>query len=78
MRWHAAPACGFGNFGIARHAAESPCASSHTFQRTVASYLDEANAPLAEIANQFGHGDINVTATYLGRRQGVTRAASIL
>ena len=59
-------------------AAGVPWASSHTFRRTVASWMDEANAPLAEIANQLGHGDINVTATYLGRRQGVTRAASIL
>jgi hypothetical protein len=26
--------------------------------------MAEANASLAEIANQLGHGDINVTATY--------------
>jgi integrase len=59
-------------------AAGVPWASSHTFRRTVASWMDDDGAPLAEIANQLGHGDINVTATYLGRRQGPTRAARIL
>jgi integrase len=55
-----------------------PWATSHTFRRTVASWMDEAGAPLAEIANQLGHANVNVTATYLGRRQGSNRAASIL
>ncbi|WP_183407713.1 tyrosine-type recombinase/integrase [Nocardioides marmoriginsengisoli] len=53
-------------------------ATSHTFRRTVATWMDEAGAPLAEIANQLGHANVNVTATYLGRRQGSNRAAQIL
>jgi integrase len=40
-------------------------ASSHTFRRTAATWMDEAGAPLAEIANQLGHANVNVTATYL-------------
>ena len=52
-------------------------AGTHTFRRTVASWLDEAGAPLAEIANQLGHADINVTARYLGRRTAPTRAADV-
>ena len=53
-------------------------AGTHTFRRTVASWLDNAGAPLAEIANQLGHGDINVTAKYLGRTTAPTRAASVM
>ncbi len=53
-------------------------AGTHTFRRTVASWLDEAGAPLAEIANQLGHADINVTAKYLGRKTAPTRAADIM
>lgn len=53
-------------------------AGTHTFRRTVASWLDEAGAPLAEIANQLGHGDINVTAKYLGRKTAPTRAADVM
>ena len=34
-------------------------------------------APLAEIANQLGHADVNTTAGYLGRRQAPTRAGSV-
>ena len=45
-----------------------PWAGTHTFRRTVASWMDEAGASLAEIANQLGHADTNVTAGYLGRR----------
>lgn len=59
-------------------AAGLPWATSHTFRRTVATLMDEAGAPLAEIANQLGHADTNTTAGYLGRRQAPTRAASIL
>ncbi|MCO7239067.1 site-specific integrase [Aeromicrobium sp. CnD17-E] len=59
-------------------AAEVPWAGTHTFRRTVASWLDEAGAPLAEIANQLGHADINVTARYLGRRTAPSRAADIM
>jgi len=44
-------------------------ASSHTFRRTVATWMDEAGAPPAEIAKQLGHTNVNVTATYLGRHR---------
>jgi len=40
--------------------------------------MDEAGAPLAEIGAQLGHGDLNVTARYLGRTTAPTRAASIM
>jgi integrase len=53
-------------------------AGTHTFRRTVATWLDAAGAPLAEIANQLGHGDTNVTATYLGRTTTPTRAAVVM
>jgi integrase len=55
-----------------------PWAGTHTFRRTVASWMDEAGCPLAEIANQLGHADINVTAGYLGRRTKPTRAADVM
>lgn len=55
-----------------------PWAGTHTFRRTVASWMDEAGCPLAEIANQLGHADINVTAGYLGRRTQPTRAAEVM
>lgn len=53
-------------------------AGSHTFRRTVATWMDEAGASLAEIANQLGHADTNVTAAYLGRTAEPTRAAEIM
>lgn len=53
-------------------------AGSHSFRRTVASWMDEAGAPLAEIGAQLGHGDLNVTARYLGRTTAPTRAATIM
>lgn len=53
-------------------------AGTHTFRRTVATWLDANGAALAEIANQLGHGDTNVTATYLGRTGTPTRAASVM
>ncbi|MBO9523523.1 MAG: site-specific integrase [Nocardioidaceae bacterium] len=53
-------------------------AGTHTFRRTVATWLDENGAPLAEIANQLGHADTNVTAGYLGRTTQPTRAASVM
>lgn len=53
-------------------------AGSHTFRRTVATWMDADGAPLAEIANQLGHADVNTTAGYLGRRQIPTRAASVM
>lgn len=53
-------------------------AGSHSFRRTVATWMDEAGAPLAEIGAQLGHGDLNVTAHYLGRTTAPTRAASIM
>ena len=53
-------------------------AGTHTFRRTVASWMDEAGCPLAEIANQLGHADTNVTAGYLGRKTKPTRAADVM
>lgn len=53
-------------------------AGTHTFRRTVASWMDEAGHPLAEIANQLGHADTNVTAKYLGRKTAPTRAADVM
>lgn len=53
-------------------------AGSHTFRRTVATWMDEQGAPLSEIANQLGHADTNVTARYLGRTVAPTRAAAIM
>lgn len=53
-------------------------AGTHTFRRTVATWLDVAGAPLAEIANQLGHADVNVTAKYLGRTTAPTRAADVM
>jgi integrase len=53
-------------------------AGSHTFRRTVATWMDASGAPLAEIANQLGHADVNTTAGYLGRRQAPTRAATVM
>lgn len=40
--------------------------------------MDEAGAGLAEIANQLGHADTNVTAGYLGRTTQPSRAAEIM
>ena len=53
-------------------------AGSHTFRRTVATWMDASGAPLAEIANQLGHADVNTTAGYLGRRTAPTRAATVM
>lgn len=53
-------------------------AGSHSFRRTVATWMDHAGAPLAEIGAQLGHSDLNVTAHYLGRTTAPTRAASIM
>lgn len=58
--------------------AEINWAGSHTFRRTVATWMDEAGASLAEIANQLGHADTNVTAGYLGRTAQPSRAADIM
>lgn len=55
-----------------------PWAGSHTFRRTVATSLDANGAALAEIANQLGHADVNVTAGYLGRTTTPTRAAEVM
>lgn len=59
-------------------AAGARWAGTHTWRRSTASWMDAAGASLAEIANQLGHGDINVTAQYLGRRTAPTRAAEIM
>lgn len=53
-------------------------AGTHTFRRTVASWMDTAGCPLAEIANQLGHADTNITAQYLGRKTAPTRAAAVM
>ena len=40
----------------------------HTFRRTVATLLDQANLPIARIADQLSHSDVSMTArVYLGR-----------
>jgi len=53
-------------------------AGTHTFRRTVATWMDEAGHSLASIANQLGHADTNVTARYLGRQDVATNAASVM
>lgn len=53
-------------------------AGTHTFRRTVASWMDKHGCALAEIANQLGHADTNVTAGYLGRKTQPTRAAAVM
>lgn len=53
-------------------------AGSHTFRRTVASWMDDRGHSLASIANQLGHADTNVTAKYLGRQEAATHAASVM
>lgn len=60
------------------HSADAKWAGSHSFRRTVATWMDAQGAPLAEIGSQLGHGDLNVTAQYLGRKVTPTRAASIM
>ena len=52
-------------------------AGSHTFRRTVATWMDASGHRSLEIANQLGHADVNTTASYLGRRQAPTRAGSV-
>jgi integrase len=58
--------------------ADARWAGSHSFRRTVATWMDQAGAPLAEIGAQLGHSDLNVTAHYLGRTTTPTRAAHIM
>ena len=49
-------------------ASELSWAVPHTFRRTVATLLDQANLPIARIADQLGHADVSMTArVYLGR-----------
>ena len=46
-------------------------ATPHTLRRTVATLLDQAGVPIARIADQLGHSDPAMTATfYLGRDPG--------
>jgi hypothetical protein len=40
--------------------------------------MDEHGCALAEIANQVGHDDTNVTAGYVGRKTLPTRAADVM
>lgn len=49
-------------------------AGTHTFRRTVATWMDGAGHSLASIADQLGHADTNVTANYLGRGRTSQRA----
>ncbi|WP_137295357.1 tyrosine-type recombinase/integrase [Nocardioides dongxiaopingii] len=53
-------------------------AGTHTFRRTVATWMDDAGHSLASIANQLGHSDTNVTAKYLGRQDTATHAAAVM
>lgn len=53
-------------------------AGSHTFRRTVATWMDEAGSPLAEIAAQLGHANTTVTTRYLARKVAPTRAATVM
>lgn len=53
-------------------------AGTHTFRRTVATWMDDAGHSLAGIANQLGHADTNVTAKYLGRQEAATHAANVM
>jgi integrase len=53
-------------------------AGTHTFRRTVATWMDDAGHSLASIANQLGHADTNVTAKYLGRQDTATDAAAVM
>lgn len=56
-----------------------PWAVPHTFRRTVATLLDQAGVPLAQIADYLGHADPAMTArVYLGRKADTSRAASVL
>jgi len=49
-------------------ASELSWAVPHTFRRTVATLLDQANLPIARIADQLGRADVSMTArAYLGR-----------
>jgi integrase len=49
-------------------ASDHSWAVPHTFRRTVATLLDQANVPIARIADQLGHADVSMTArVYLGR-----------
>jgi integrase len=59
-------------------AAEVPWAGTHTFRRTVASWMDVNGCALAEIAAQLEHRDTNVTAGYIGRKTQPTRAAAVM
>lgn len=61
----------FANAGV-------PWAGTHTFRRTVATWMDEAGHSLASIANQLGHADTNVTAKYLGRQDTAKHAAAVM
>ncbi|WP_416383243.1 tyrosine-type recombinase/integrase [Nocardioides sp. Leaf374] len=53
-------------------------AGTHTFRRSVASWLNVAGAQPAEIANQLGHADTNLTAGYLGRKTQPTRPPDVM
>ena len=63
----------------ATSASACACAPRSTALRGLSSaWLDANGAALAEIANQLGHADTNVTANYLGRTGAPTRAAQVM
>lgn len=55
-----------------------PWAGSHTFRRTVATWLDDAGAGLGEIAGQLGHANTMTTMQYVKRKTAPSRAASVM
>lgn len=55
-----------------------PWAGTHTFRRTVATWMDAGGTPLPQIADQLGHANVDVTMGYLGRKTVATAAASVM
>lgn len=55
-----------------------PWAGSHTFRRTVATWMDREGHPIAEIADQLGHANVSVTMQYLGRKPVATGGAKVM
>lgn len=53
-------------------------AATHTFRRTVASWMDREGKGLAEIANTLGHANVTTTARYLGRKDAPTASAEVM
>lgn len=53
-------------------------AGSHTFRRTVATWMDDQGYNLGEIAGQLGHGNIVTTTGYVKRKTVPTGAAAAM